>query len=193
MNTRQHLFCFLSRWTVGLLYDRAYLTGRWFTDTTKGWRWCWKNVWSQKVLGFNRKVPFPVAPGNRVGNAAHIRFSPNDLNNFQNMGCYFQAYEGHITIGEGTWIAPGVGLITANHDPTAPDRHLPAKDIVLGEHCWIGMNAVILPGVTLGAYTTVGAGAVVTKSFPQGHCVLVGNPAHIIRENVRENAMENVP
>ncbi len=53
--------------------------------------------------------------------------------------------------------------------------------ITLGDHCWIGMNAVILPGVELGERTVVGAGSVVTKSFPEGHCVIAGNPARILR------------
>jgi acetyltransferase-like isoleucine patch superfamily enzyme len=44
------------------------------------------------------------------------------------------------------------------------------------------MNAVILPGVTLGENTIVGAGAIVTKSFPEGWCVLAGNPARVIRK-----------
>ena len=43
------------------------------------------------------------------------------------------------------------------------------------------MNVVVLPGVELGDGTIVGAGAVVTRSFPEGECVLAGNPAKIIR------------
>jgi acetyltransferase-like isoleucine patch superfamily enzyme len=43
------------------------------------------------------------------------------------------------------------------------------------------MNAVILPGVTLGDHTIVGAGSVVTKSFENGNCVIAGNPAKIIK------------
>jgi acetyltransferase-like isoleucine patch superfamily enzyme len=58
---------------------------------------------------------------------------------------------------------------------------LPGKDIHLGEKCWIGMNAVILPGVVLGPGTVVGAGAVVTKSFPEGHVVLAGIPAKAVK------------
>ena len=97
------------------------------------------------------------------------------------MGNYFQAI-GKITIGHGTYIAPNVGLITANHDLTNLDIHLEPKPIVLGEKCWIGMNSVILPGVTLGEGTIVGAGSVVTKSFLEGHCVIAGNPAKKIRD-----------
>lgn len=55
------------------------------------------------------------------------------------------------------------------------------KDVVIGSNCWIGMNAVILPGVVLGDRTIVGAGGIVTKSFPNGHCIIAGNPAKIIR------------
>lgn len=43
------------------------------------------------------------------------------------------------------------------------------------------MNAVILPGVILGNNTTVGAGSIVTHSFPNGNCVIAGNPARLIR------------
>ena len=43
------------------------------------------------------------------------------------------------------------------------------------------MNAVLLPGTTLGDHTVVGAGAVVTKSFPDGYVVIAGNPAKVIR------------
>ena len=43
------------------------------------------------------------------------------------------------------------------------------------------MNSVILPGVTLGPHTIVGAGSVVTHSFPDGYCVIAGNPARLIR------------
>jgi acetyltransferase-like isoleucine patch superfamily enzyme len=58
---------------------------------------------------------------------------------------------------------------------------LPGKDVIIGKKCWIGMNSVILPGVCLGDHTIVGAGSVVTKSFPDGNCIIAGNPARIIR------------
>ena len=175
------LYCLFSKYTIGLFYSRIYLQGRWFEDSTKGWRWCWKNFFMQKVIGYNRHVPYPVSHRNNVGVASHIIFDPHDLNNFQNFGCYFQAFEGYIRIGFGTYIAPNVGIITQNHKFDDLDEHVEARDVVLGKNCWIGMNTMILPGVVLGDNTIVGAGSVVTKSFPEGHCVLVGNPARVQR------------
>ena len=55
------------------------------------------------------------------------------------------------------------------------------KDVVIKKNSWLGMNSVILPGVTLGENTVVAAGAIVTKSFPEGWCVLAGSPAKVIK------------
>ena len=55
------------------------------------------------------------------------------------------------------------------------------QNIDLGDHCWLGANVVITPGVVLGPHTVVGANAVVTKGFPEGHCVLGGVPAKVIK------------
>jgi len=109
-----------------------------------------------------------------------VRFHPDNLDNFQSPGCYFQC-GGPLSIGYGVYIAPNVGLINANNATWNLDRHVAGAPITLGDHCWIGMNAVILPGVELGERTVVGAGSVVTKSFPEGHCVIAGNPARILR------------
>lgn len=133
----------------------------------------------QRVLGINRRAPWPVhftsrvvAPGRvKLGRASY----PGDM-----PGCYIQATNG-LEIGDYCLFGPNVGLISANHDPADPRRHLAAPPIRLGDHCWVGFGAVILPGVELGPRTTVGAGAVVTKSFPEGYCVLAGNPARVIR------------
>jgi acetyltransferase-like isoleucine patch superfamily enzyme len=90
--------------------------------------------------------------------------------------CYFQAING-IRIGDDTIIAPGVKMISSNHDSVNLNSHQTAKPIVIGNKCWIGANAVILPGVCLGDHTIVAAGAIVTKSFPDGGQVLKGVPA----------------
>lgn len=77
--------------------------------------------------------------------------------------------------------ANNVGTITENHNFLDLDRHLPGKDIIIGDRCWIGMKRVVLPGVILGEGTIVGAGAIVTKSFIDGNCVVAGNPAKVIK------------
>ncbi len=163
-------------------FDPRYLTGRHFGPYGDWWRWVLRGILWQKVFGINRHVPWPVVPSATITDPARLEFDPDDLQNFQSPGVYWNNGLARIVVGRGTAIGPNVGLITANHDPADPDRHLPGEAIVLGEHCWIGMNATILPGVTLGPYTTVGAGAVVTKSFPGGHCVIAGNPARVIRD-----------
>ena len=170
------------RFSMGFFFDSRYLQGRFFDNRWLGWRWAWRSIWTQKLLGFNRRIPWPVSPMNIISNSQNIHFHPDDLNNFQAFGCYFQCNSAQIYIGRGTYIAPNVGIITSNHDPANVDLHLPGKDVVIGEKCWIGMNAVILPGVILGSHVVVGAGAVVTKSFPEGNCVVAGNPASVIRK-----------
>jgi acetyltransferase-like isoleucine patch superfamily enzyme len=175
------IFIIISRLVMSFIYDKQYLKGRWFDNSTKGWRWCWRCFFMQKIVGYNRKIPFPVSHRNNVGNHYNLVFNPNDMNNFQNFGCYYQNFHGKIVIGEGTYIAPNVGLITQNHKIGDLDKHEKAEDIILGSKCWIGMNSTILPGTILGDETIVGAGSVVTKSFPEGHCVIAGNPAKIIR------------
>ena len=168
------------------IYDKKYLTGRWFKSKhhgigATGWEWVTHDALAKIRFHDNVTARFPIAHGCRVVRPENITFNPNDLNNFQSNGIYYQAI-GKITIGEGTYIAPNVGLITANHDLVDPDIHLEPEPITLGEKCWIGMNSVILPGVTLGDHTIVGAGSVVTKSFDKGWCVVAGNPARVIRE-----------
>jgi acetyltransferase-like isoleucine patch superfamily enzyme len=94
-------------------------------------------------------------------------------------GCYIQGI-GKIYIGDYTQISANVGIISANHDVYDNRKHK-ASEVRIGKYCWIAMNTTILPGVTLGDFTIVGAGAVVTKSFTEGYCVIAGNPARLIR------------
>ncbi len=170
------------RFAGSLVYDRRYLVGVYFDDSFTGWKWVLRGILFQKILRFNRNVPWPVSPLHTVSWGRNLRFHPDDINMFNEMsGKYFQNFAAPITIGRGTWIASNVGIITANHDPLDLSRHLPGKPVELGESCWIGMNAVILPGVTLGPHTVVGAGSIVTRSFPDGYCVIAGNPARLVR------------
>ncbi|HBC32301.1 MAG TPA: acyltransferase [Clostridiales bacterium] len=165
-----------------IFYDKKYLLGRWYTDSNQGWKWVLTGIWYQKILGFNREIPFPICPFTIVSNYNNIHFHPDNLDNFQSPGCYLQCSRAHIYIGHGTYIAPNVGIITANHDPYNLDKYLEAKDVIIGDNCWIGMNSVILPGVTIGNQTIVAAGSVVSKSFVNGKCIVGGVPASLIKE-----------
>jgi acetyltransferase-like isoleucine patch superfamily enzyme len=97
----------------------------------------------------------------------------------QSGGCYIQGANG-LEIGAGTIIAPGVKIITANHSFADFQQWVVAEPIRIGRNCWIGVNAVILPGVQLGDRVIVGAGSVVTKSIPS-NCVIAGVPARTLR------------
>lgn len=92
-------------------------------------------------------------------------------------GCYIQGGNG-IEIGDDTIFAPGVKIISANHDKN-DFKWIKDNPIKIGKRCWIGANAVILPGVILGNEVIVGAGAIVTKSFPD-RSLLAGVPARIV-------------
>ncbi|MDQ0969211.1 acetyltransferase-like isoleucine patch superfamily enzyme [Flavobacterium sp. W4I14] len=91
-----------------------------------------------------------------------------------------------ITIEDDVLIGCGVHIYVENHcfdDPNLPiimQGHSQAKKVVLKKGCWIGANVIILPGVTIGESSVVGAGSVVTKSVP-AHSVAVGNPAKVIK------------
>lgn len=99
-------------------------------------------------------------------------------------GCYLQG-NGGIFIGNYVHFASNIGIISANHDMYYHMQHV-NKEVWIDDYCWIGMNVVIMPGVHLGPRTVVGAGSIVTKSFPNGYCVIGGNPAKLIKELDKE-------
>ncbi len=103
-------------------------------------------------------------------------------------GCYIQAVNG-IEFGNYVGIASGASLISANHRLENMRAHVPSPPIKIGSYCWIGTNSVILPGVELGDCVVVGAGAVVTKSFPS-KVMVAGVPAKIIRHLGEDENLE---
>jgi maltose O-acetyltransferase len=87
-----------------------------------------------------------------------------------------------VTIGDRTQIGPGVHIYAADHPREADVRRAGlelGRPVVIGKDVWIGGNAVILPGITIGDNAIVGAGAVVTRDVPS-HATVVGNPARMI-------------
>lgn len=90
----------------------------------------------------------------------------------------------HIYVGDYTMFGPNVVLASAAH-PIAPNLreknyqyNMPVR---IGKRCWLGAGVIVLPGVTIGDDTVIGAGSVVTKDIPS-NVVAVGNPCRVLRE-----------
>ena len=100
---------------------------------------------------------------------------------FINAGCKFQD-QGGITIDDGALIGHGVVLATLNHD-FAPEKRqqLHPAPIHIGKNVWIGANATVTPGVSIGDNAVIAAGAVVNRDIP-ANVIAGGVPAKVIRE-----------
>lgn len=90
----------------------------------------------------------------------------------------------HIYVGDHTMFGPNVTLASATH-PVLPELrekeyqyNLPIK---IGRNCWLGAGVIVLPGVTIGDNSVIGAGSVVTKDIP-ANVVAIGTPCHVMRE-----------
>lgn len=90
----------------------------------------------------------------------------------------------HIYIGSHTMIGPGVIIATAGH-PVLPilreQEYQYNAPIHIGSNCWLGAGVIVLPGVTIGDNTVIGAGSVVTKDIPSD-VVAVGAPCRVMRQ-----------
>ena len=165
------------------------------------WAWPWRlfgvltrpvppglylaNFFFQRILRINAQCKWQVHFTSRV--LGEIEIDEGVAKSFAlSGGCYIQGGNG-IKIGRDTLFAPGVRIVSANHDEEDMTRWAPGPPIEIGEHCWIGANACILPGVTLGDRCVVGAGSVVTKSFPDGS-VVGGVPARLLSSREKETA-----
>lgn len=109
----------------------------------------------------------------------HCHFGNNVYANF-NLTCVDDT---HIYVGDNTMFGPNVVLATAGH-PVLPELREKAYQynapIRIGRNCWLGAGVIVLPGVTIGDNSVIGAGSVVTKDIP-ADVVAVGNPCKILR------------
>jgi len=100
-----------------------------------------------------------------------------------NRNCTFLAH-GDISIGENTMIGPNVVILTVDHDYRVEgiETHTAHKlsPVVIGRNVWVGANAVILPGITIGDGAIVAAGSVVTGDVGE-NSIVGGNPARFIK------------
>lgn len=90
----------------------------------------------------------------------------------------------HIYVGDYTMIGPNVTIATAGH-PILPELREKAyqfnQPVHIGRNCWLGAGVIVLPGVTIGDNSVIGAGSIVTKDIP-ANVVAVGNPCRVLRE-----------
>ena len=110
----------------------------------------------------------------------HVHFGKGVYANY-NLTCVDDT---HIYVGDVTMFGPNVILATAGH-PILPGLREQAYQynmpIHIGRNCWLGGGVIVMPGVTIGDNTVVGAGSVVTKDLP-ANVVAVGNPCRVLRE-----------
>ncbi|MEQ9763378.1 DapH/DapD/GlmU-related protein [Streptococcus sp. ZJ151] len=117
-------------------------------------------------------VPFQTDFGRHISFGKHV---------YVNMDV-FMTDLGGITIEDDVLIAPRAKILTVNHPLKPSDRHkLELKSVTLKRNCWIGADATIMPGVTVGENAVVAAGALVTKNVPD-NTLVAGIPARVIKQ-----------
>lgn len=110
----------------------------------------------------------------------HVHFGKNVYANFN----LTLVDDTHIYVGDYTMIGPNVTIATAGH-PILPVLREQAyqynASVHIGRNCWLGAGVIVLPGVTIGDNSVIGAGSIVTKDIP-ANVIAVGNPCRVLRE-----------
>lgn len=90
----------------------------------------------------------------------------------------------HIYVGDYTMLGPNVTIATAGH-PILPELREKIYQynmpVHIGRNCWLGAGVIVMPGISIGDNTVIGAGSIVTKDIP-ANVVAVGNPCRVLRE-----------
>jgi acetyltransferase-like isoleucine patch superfamily enzyme len=141
------------------------------------------NVLVQRILRLDAECPYNKHFTSRVMHARGLSIEDECDKVRRSLavsgGCYINAADG-LSIGRGTIWAPNVAIVSQDHGRNDLDHVPPTAGIRIGRDCWLGFGCVIMPGVTLGDRTIVGANAVVTRSFPQGDQIIAGVPARVL-------------
>jgi putative colanic acid biosynthesis acetyltransferase WcaF len=143
---------------------------RWTPKPANAWRLLWLRLFGAKLTGH----PF-VHPRARVTHPWNLTMLDRAC-----LGDGAHAYAlGRIELHEGCTVAQEAYLCTGTHDFSSPALALQTAPIVVGRQAFVGLRAIVLPGVTLGRGAVVGAGAVVTRNVADGVTV-AGNPARAL-------------
>jgi maltose O-acetyltransferase len=141
-----------------------------------------------------RVIPFRERDAKRIGHGCFYLDSIVWLNGDRielgdnvgfNVGCFVNGFSG-LVVGDGTNFGPYSMVHTANHNMEDTERPVTEQGwrdeppVRIGRNCWIGMGAMILPGVQVGDGVVIGAGAVVVRDV-EDYAVVVGNPAKTIK------------
>ncbi len=134
----------------------------------------------QKIMGFNRNVPWPVDFRSQVIGFEHIEkgimCDPGD-----NIGVYINAYGG-LKIGNNVGISENTVIATTNHNIYDHRKTGVKKGIIIGDNVWIGANCCILAGVEIGNNVTIGAGCVIRDNIPSNSLVIQNTKSITIKK-----------
>ncbi|MGQ1946672.1 acyltransferase [Geofilum sp. OHC36d9] len=160
----------LFRWLVKFIYPK-------YQRPRKGYMRHYKVLWQyffmQKIMGFNRPVPWPVDFRSKIKGWQFIEkgimCDPGD-----NPGLYINAYGG-LKMGDNVSIGANTIIVTTNHNKYDHRKQSLKKGITIGNNVWIGANCVILAGTIIGNEVTIGAGCVISGKIPSKSTVVRGN------------------
>jgi maltose O-acetyltransferase len=141
-----------------------------------------RHAWYRRVMGISLGAGASIQLGCHLWSygPGQVRRSGVSIGarTLVNRGCCLDARAG-LSIGDDVSIAPEVAILTTQHDMEHPDFALQSRPVRIDDHVWIGMRAMVLPGVHVGRGAVVAAGAVVTRDVPP-LAVVGGVPARPI-------------
>lgn len=92
-----------------------------------------------------------------------------------------------VQVGKDCMLSHGVQIRSTDSHSIVDEtgvRLNPASDVEIGNHCWLGLQSILLKGTVVGAHCVIGAGAVCSKKYVKPNCVIAGNPASIVKEKI---------
>ena len=157
----------LFRWIVKILYPE-------YKRPRKGYMYNYqvllKFAFMQKIIGFNRSVPWPVDFRSQIIDWVNIKkgimCDPGD-----NIGIYINA-SGGLKIGDNVNIGQNTIISTTNHYKYDHRKKSSNKGVAIGDNVWIGANCSILAGVEIGSNVTIGAGCAIRQNIPSNSTVV---------------------